>query len=92
LVKLLLERETGERDEAAEGEEVILSTEGKKKGKKRRRDSAGGGGKRRKMEDRCKATKGMLETAIKAKEWGIVDYLTAKGASVLSSFHVLWRF
>ncbi|KWU43447.1 hypothetical protein RHOSPDRAFT_19601, partial [Rhodotorula sp. JG-1b] len=47
---------------------------------KRRRDSDGGGGKRRKMEDRCAATSIMLETAVKSKQWAIVDYLTAKGA------------
>ncbi|GAA6042499.1 hypothetical protein JCM8097_003060 [Rhodosporidiobolus ruineniae] len=84
LVKLLMEHEPerDEADEAAEGEEVVLRDKGGGNGvaKKRRRSSGGGGGKRRKVEDRCKATKEMLETAVKAKQWAIVDYLTAKGA------------
>ncbi|GAA5902777.1 hypothetical protein JCM6882_004063 [Rhodosporidiobolus microsporus] len=86
LVKLLMEREP-EREEGEEGggggggDEVVLKEEGVNGAKKRRkRRDSGGGGKRRKMEDRCKATKEMLETAVKAKQWGIVDYLTAKGA------------
>ncbi|GAA5968504.1 hypothetical protein JCM11641_007662 [Rhodosporidiobolus odoratus] len=78
LVKLLMEREP-ERDEVAEDEAVLKKCKGTG-AKKRRRDSSGGGGKRRKMEDRCKATNEMLETAVKAKQWAIVDYLTAKGA------------
>ncbi|GAA5836888.1 hypothetical protein JCM9279_007690 [Rhodotorula babjevae] len=82
LVKLLMEREV-ERDDA-EGplHEVVLEREGGQSSKKRRRDSSGGGGKRRRVAvgDRCRATKEMLETAVKAKQWGIVDYLTAKGA------------
>ncbi|GAA5921189.1 hypothetical protein JCM3775_004132 [Rhodotorula graminis] len=86
LVKLLMEREV-ERDEDDGDEgplhEVVLERGGgRKSSKKRRRDSGGGGGKRRRvaMGDRCRATKEMLETAVKAKQWGIVDYLTAKGA------------
>ncbi|GAA5907049.1 hypothetical protein JCM8208_004499 [Rhodotorula glutinis] len=87
LVKLLMEREVerdDEDDSADEGplHEVVLERGGGKASKKRRRDSGGGGGKRRRvaMGDRCRATKEMLETAVKAKQWGIVDYLTAKGA------------
>ncbi|BGP19455.1 hypothetical protein JCM10213v2_007545 [Rhodosporidiobolus nylandii] len=87
LVRLLMEREP-ERDELGdEPDEAVLPEGRKKTAKKRRRDSTGGGGKRRKMEDRCRATKEMLETAVKAKQWGIVDYLTAKGA--LPSLSVL---
>ncbi|TNY23874.1 hypothetical protein DMC30DRAFT_413787 [Rhodotorula diobovata] len=80
LVKLLMEREVEREDEDGPLQEVVLPREGGKSSKKRRRDSGGGGGKRRRMDDRCKATKEMLETAVKAKQWGIVDYLTAKGA------------
>ncbi|GAA5875091.1 hypothetical protein JCM3774_003425 [Rhodotorula dairenensis] len=79
LVKLLMERGT-ERDDESLSDEVVLVAKGSRSAKKRRRDSNGGGGKRRKMEDRCAATSIMLETAVKAKQWAIVDYLTAKGA------------
>lgn len=84
LVKLLMEREV-ERDDAMDEplHEVVLQAGGGGSGKKRRRDSGGGGGKRRKVEDRCAATKEMLETAVKAKQWAIVDYLTAKGAFLI---------
>ncbi|GAA5831941.1 hypothetical protein JCM11251_002759 [Rhodosporidiobolus azoricus] len=93
LVKMLMEREPEREEDAEEAgggrDEVVLrekeGVNGAKKRKKRR--ESGGGGKRRKMEDRCKATKEMLETAVKAKQWGIVDYLTAKGA--LPSMDVL---
>lgn len=74
-----MEREVEREDEDGPLQEVVLPREGGKSSKKRRRDSGGGGGKRRRMDDRCKATKEMLETAVKAKQWGIVDYLTAKG-------------
>jgi len=86
LVKLLMEREVERDDDDDEGplHEVVLERDGGKSSKKRRRDSGGGGGKRRRLGDRCKATKEMLETAVKAKQWGIVDYLTAKGAPQLS--------
>ncbi|GAA6010440.1 hypothetical protein JCM10207_001305 [Rhodosporidiobolus poonsookiae] len=87
LVKLLMERESPREEVPDEVDEVVLKENGGKKAKKRRRDSAGGGGKRRKMEDRCIATREMLETAVKAKQWGIVDYLTSKGA--LPSISVL---
>ncbi|GAA5871949.1 hypothetical protein JCM8547_006198 [Rhodosporidiobolus lusitaniae] len=87
LVKLLMEREPDREEVGGEAEEVVVMGKDGKSAKKRRRDSTGGGGKRRKMEDRCKATKEMLETAVKAKQWAIVDYLTAKGA--LPSINVL---
>ncbi|GAA5898239.1 hypothetical protein JCM5296_001193 [Sporobolomyces johnsonii] len=80
LVRMLMEREV-EREGADEGEVVVLKPkEGGGAAKKRRRESSGGGGKRRKVEDRCRPTQEMLETAVRAKQWGIVDYLTAKGA------------
>lgn len=91
LVRMLLEREEpgredggGEEEEEEGGEGEMVDGKGLGKGKKRRREGGGGGGKRRKMEDRCKATKGMLETAIKEKQWRIVEYLTAKGAFLSS--------
>ncbi|GAA5984553.1 hypothetical protein JCM10908_003396 [Rhodotorula pacifica] len=85
LVKLLMER-GAERDdddddtEPASEDTVLVAKGSPRPAKKRRRESNGGGGKRRKMEDRCQATSIMLETAVKAKQWTIVDYLTAKGA------------
>ncbi|GAA6046653.1 hypothetical protein JCM3770_003098 [Rhodotorula araucariae] len=80
LVKLLMEREVDRGDADGPLQEVVLQPREGKSAKKRRRDSGGGGGKRRCMGDRCRATKEMLETAVKAKQWAIVDYLTAKGA------------
>ncbi|GAA5846164.1 hypothetical protein JCM3766R1_005654 [Sporobolomyces carnicolor] len=57
--------------------------EGGKK-KKRKRDKTAEAGpspsKRAKLEDRCKPTPEMLETAVKTKQWDIVDYLSSKGA------------
>ncbi|GAA5899883.1 uncharacterized protein JCM6883_006022 [Sporobolomyces salmoneus] len=54
------------------------------KQKKRKRDRNGESGsspaKRARLEDRCKPTPEMLETAVKTKQWDIVDYLTKKGA------------
>ncbi|GAA5939222.1 uncharacterized protein JCM15063_004457 [Sporobolomyces koalae] len=37
--------------------------------------------KKLKLEDRCKPSPEMLETAVKTKQWDIVDYLTLKGAT-----------
>jgi hypothetical protein len=53
----------------------------KKKKRKRDRgtDSTASPAKRAKLEDRCKPTAEMLETAVKTKRWDIVDYLTKKG-------------
>lgn len=79
LVKLLMEPGSERSDEPL-SDDVVLVAKGSRTAKKRRRDSDGGGGKRRKMEDRCAATSIMLETAVKSKQWAIVDYLTAKGA------------
>ncbi|CEQ40924.1 SPOSA6832_02596 [Sporobolomyces salmonicolor] len=80
LVRMLMEKEV-EREGVDEGEVVLLKPkEAGGAAKKRRRESGGGGGKRRKIEDRCRPTQEMLETAVRAKQWGIVDYLTAKGA------------
>ena len=75
LVKLLLEREVVRGDGIDEdGDECVG------KSKKRRRTSAdGGGGKRRRMENRCEPTSAMLEMAVRAGQWAIVDYLTARG-------------
>lgn len=78
LVRMLLEREV-EREEAGLADDEVILKAKNGSAKKRRRDSTGGGGKRRRVEDRCPATKEMLETAVKAKQWAIVDYLTAKG-------------
>lgn len=56
--------------------------------KKRKRDKSGESdsspAKRAKLEDRCKPTPEMLETAVKTKQWDIVDYLTKKGPYSLS--------
>ncbi|TKA52349.1 hypothetical protein B0A53_04817 [Rhodotorula sp. CCFEE 5036] len=78
LVKLLMEPGSERTDEPL-SDDVVLVAKGSRTAQKRRRDSDGGGGKRRKMEDRCAATSIMLETAVKSKQWAIVDYLTAKG-------------
>lgn len=77
LVKLLMEPGSERTDEPL-SDDVVLVAKGSRTAQKRRRDSDGGGGKRRKMEDRCAATSIMLETAVKSKQWAIVDYLTAK--------------
>lgn len=82
LVKMLVEREV-ERDEPTVEADVLVPTTGSGPGKKRRRVSGGGGGKRRKIGDRCLATSVMLETAVRSKQWAIVDYLTAKGEVTL---------
>ncbi|BGO94955.1 hypothetical protein NBRC10512_008016 [Rhodotorula toruloides] len=79
LVRMLLEREV-DREEAGIADDEVIFKAKNGSAKKRRRGSTGGGGKRRRVEDRCPATKEMLETAVKAKQWAIVDYLTAKGA------------
>ncbi|GAA5968988.1 hypothetical protein JCM3765_002275 [Sporobolomyces pararoseus] len=53
--------------------------------KKRKRDKTerveSSPAKRVKLEDRCKPTPEMLETAVKYKQWDITDYLTKKGAT-----------
>ncbi|GAA6060177.1 hypothetical protein JCM10212_005178 [Sporobolomyces blumeae] len=46
-----------------------------------RGEPASNGHKRVKLEDRCKPTPEMLETAVKTKQWDLVDYLTKKGAT-----------
>ncbi|GAA6008113.1 hypothetical protein JCM11491_001890 [Sporobolomyces phaffii] len=62
-------------------------TEGGTLKKKRKRDKlaheevTSSPAKRAKLEDRCKPTAEMLETAVKTKQWDIVDYLTKKGAT-----------
>lgn len=74
LVKVLMERELDRSDDGGDGERV--------EGGKKRRKSGGGGGKRRKMEVRCEPTGEMLEAAVRAQQWVIVDYLKARGAFV----------
>lgn len=60
--------------------------DGKKKNKTKRKveeSSPSNANKRIKLEggDRCRANSEMLETAVKTKQWRLVDYLTAKGAT-----------
>lgn len=90
LVKLLLERGGEWEDEGSAEDE--FGEEGQ--GKKRRRslDAKGEGDgrgrkkkRRHETELRTPATSGMLEAAVKAGQWGLVDYLTEKGETISRS-------
>lgn len=82
VLRLLVERET----RVDEGEAVEVEVV--ERGKKRRRSSelrSELSSKRRKYPDRCVVTEAMLEAAVKAKQWAVVEYLRGKGALI---FHL----